>query len=262
LIELNTQAVRQRSADIDVGATLTAFTRELLHHRPKGREIRAIKAQLLSLAAAHVTLGFVEDDRAHHVKAQIVDRFELWAIDAPQSRGLWPRVLTLSPVYFHDLLTHAVPLDPRAIAALSHSALALDIYQWLSQRLHRVSASRPQIVRWSSLHEQFGGRPARLDLFRREFRGALRAVQRVYPAARVLDLVGARGWPHGLKLFCSPPPIPLRPLPRSSRAQFPGAPAPNSPDKPIVPASRPYSARATDAHPVSPPSADKPRCKS
>ena len=259
LIELNTQAVRQRSPIVDVGTTLTAFTRGLLQRRPKGRETRAIKAQLLSLAAAHVTLGFISSGCATHEKSEIVEGFKLWAVDATESRGWWPRVVKLSSGYFADLVEHAVPLDPRAIAALSHSALALDVYQWLSQRLHRVPIGRHQLVPWVSLHGQFGGRPTRLDLFRREFRGALRAVQRVYPTARVLDFVDARGWPHGLKLFCSPPPVPVRPFTRSRRAHFSGAAAPISSDNPIGPDNRPDSARDTRARSASPRSSGKSR---
>jgi len=41
--------------------------------------------------------------------------------------------------------THAVPLDERALAGLAHSSLALDIYAWLAQRLHRV----PPAPNWS-----------------------------------------------------------------------------------------------------------------
>ena len=58
--------------------------------------------------------------------------------DADQ-RVLWPSTVTLSADYFASLQQHAVPLDPRAIAALAGSALALDVYVWLAQRLHRIS---------------------------------------------------------------------------------------------------------------------------
>ena len=39
----------------------------------------------------------------------------------------WPSV-RLSQDYYDSLTRYAVPLDERAIAALAHSALALDIY--------------------------------------------------------------------------------------------------------------------------------------
>ena len=57
--------------------------------------------------------------------------------------------------YFESLTRHAVPLDERAIAALAHSAMALDVYCWLAQRLHRIPEGKPQFVPWAALFEQF-----------------------------------------------------------------------------------------------------------
>lgn len=57
---------------------------------------------------------------------------------------LWTSTIHLNGKYFASLKKHAVPLDERALAALSHSAMALDIYAWLAQRLHRVPRGRPQ----------------------------------------------------------------------------------------------------------------------
>ena len=41
--------------------------------------------------------------------------------------------------------------------------IALDVYAWLAQRLHRMPTGRPQMISWESLHDQFGhgfaGRP-------------------------------------------------------------------------------------------------------
>jgi Plasmid encoded RepA protein len=55
-------------------------------------------------------------------------------------------VLRLSLDYYESLTRFAVPLDERALAALAHSATALDIYCWLAQRLHRIPAAKPQFV--------------------------------------------------------------------------------------------------------------------
>src|SRR4051812_43702144 len=44
-------------------------------------------------------------------------------------------VVRLDADYFDSLTKHAVPLDSRAVAALAHSALDLDVYTWLAQRL-------------------------------------------------------------------------------------------------------------------------------
>jgi hypothetical protein len=101
--------------------------------------------------------------------------------------------------------------------------MALDIYSWLAQRLHRIEPGKPQTVSWLSLHGQFGQgyNPERIDKFRQVFRVALGKVLRVYRTARMEDSKGGRPrrffvngqalWREdpvqGLKLFHSPPPV-------------------------------------------------------
>jgi hypothetical protein len=114
---------------------------------------------------------------------------------------LWPSTVTLSAEYFASLQQHAVPLDPRAVSALAHSALDLDIYAWLAQRLHRVPKRKPQTITWQALKSQFGPDYARLIDFRRKFVLALKTVLTAYPNARI-EIADA-----GLVLWNSPPPV-------------------------------------------------------
>ena len=58
--------------------------------------------------------------------------------------------------YFQSLTAHAIPLSEAAVRALAHSAVALDCYAWLAQRLHRIPRGKSQFIDWVSLHEQFG----------------------------------------------------------------------------------------------------------
>ena len=34
--------------------------------------------------------------------------------------------------------------------------MALDIYCWLAQRLHRIPTGQPQFVSWGAIYDQFG----------------------------------------------------------------------------------------------------------
>ena len=99
----------------------------------------------------------------------------------------------------------AVPLDLKAVAALGHSALAMDIYFWLAQRLWRLTL--PYTVYWTELHKQFGSGYSRLCDFRRKFRKALRYATAVYPTAIVEDKISENGTSRGIRLYPSPPPI-------------------------------------------------------
>jgi Plasmid encoded RepA protein len=203
LIHLNSEAVRTRSPMVDVGASMTAFVREI-GIEPNGAHIRAFKDQTTRLAAATVRFAVGDERRTVQGQMQIVEAFDLWWPKDERQRVMWPTVLRLSDQYFRSLQDHAVPLDHRAVAALKGSSLCLDIYGWLAQRLHRIKPGQPQMVRWAALKAQFGADYGRERDFRAKFTASLRAVRTVYPAAR-MDV--AEG---GLVLFESPPPVSKR----------------------------------------------------
>jgi hypothetical protein len=203
LIHLATEAVRTRSPLVDVEDSMTSFARSL-GLETNGQQLRSLKDQLARLAAATVRIGVVDEGRAVQVNTQFVSAFDLWFPKQPDQRVFWPSTVRLSEEYFQSLGQHAVPLDHRAVAALSSSAMALDIYVWLAQRLHRVPATKPQFVAWNSLHQQFGQGFARVRDFRRRFLQTLHHVVSVYPAARI------SADERGLTLSHSPPPVARR----------------------------------------------------
>lgn len=203
LIHLASEAIRTGTPQIDVDDSMTAFARTL-GIATNGPQLRELKDQLARLAAATIRLGLIEEGHAVQINTQIVSAFDLWFPQQPDQRVLWPSTVRLSDEFFRSLARHAVPLDHRAIAALSGSAMALDVYVWLAQRLHRVAAGKPQFVTWLALHEQFGQGFARLRDFRRRFLETLRQVLAVYPTARLTCDE------RGVLLHQSPPPIPTR----------------------------------------------------
>lgn len=203
LIHLASEAVRTGNPVVDVDNTMTSFARSL-GLEPNGKQLRGLKDQLARLAAATIRMGVVEEGRAVQVNTQFVSAFDLWFPKQADQRVLWPATVRLSEEYFQSLGKHAVPLDHRAVAALSSSSMALDIYAWLAQRLHRVPVGKPQQITWLSLCEQFGQGFTRLRDFRRNFIQILHQVQAAYPQARIE--VGE----VGMTLSNSPPPIPPR----------------------------------------------------
>jgi hypothetical protein len=200
LMHLNAQALKTSSATVEVEDSLTAFVKRigLAAH---GRDIRTIKDQLSRLSAATIRLAVTQEDRAFQVNTQIVTAFDLWFPKDARQRVLWPSTVRLSEEYFQSLAKHAVPLDERAIAALSHSAMALDIYAWLAQRLHRIEYGKLQFAPWKSLKEQFGWGYTRMNHFRAAFLKALGQVHSQYRGARI-DIDD-----RGLTLHHSPPPV-------------------------------------------------------
>jgi hypothetical protein len=196
MLHLNGEALRTGSPIIDVRDSMTAFVRAL-GIDTNGRNLRTLRDQLARLAAAHIVLGIGPDT----IKADIIRQFRVWWPDDAQQRVLWPSVVRLDTDYFDSLTKHAVPLDSRAVAALAHSALDLDIYAWLAQRLHRIPKGKPQTITWPALKAQFGVGYAELRQFRHKFVPALKTVLTAYPSARI-DEADA-----GLLLWNSPPPV-------------------------------------------------------
>ena len=203
---LNTQAVKTRSPVIPVGDSAAEFLRMLGKESTGGKNgtLTSFKKQIQALAACHMTLGFNAAGRAYTYNGQPVKQFEAWIQhrDAHQ-RPLWPGVVTFSEDYYSSLIEHAVPQDVRAMYALKGSALAMDVYAMLAERLHRISG-RPITLHWKSLREQFGQEYTGIEAdkdFKKAFLPALKKVLAVYPKAKVEQVTG------GLLLFPSPPPI-------------------------------------------------------
>src|SRR3954447_24378180 len=184
---------------------MTAFFRRLMGRQQDGRQTAMLKRQLPALAAAHFHIGVLRDeDQAVQMNAQLVAAFDLWFPTEPGQRVLWPSTLRLSLDYFASLTRYAVPLDERAIAALSHSALALDVYCWLAQRLHRVPQGKSQFVAWPNLQEQFGQGYSEVRFFRRDLLKILTQVKSVYQDAKF------DADKKGMYLWTSPPPVAKR----------------------------------------------------
>jgi hypothetical protein len=223
LMHINQIAMVSQSPQIEVQDTLSKFVKKTLKLDSKGRNMRIVKDQLARLAAASIRLGIVRDGHALTVNSQIVTAFDIWFPKDDRQRVLWPSTIQLSRDYFHSLLEHAVPLDENHIAALSHTALGLDVYTWLAQRLHRIPVGKPVRVSWMALYGQFGQGydPERIDKFRQVFRVALKEVLTLYQGARVEDdepkpprLYGTPDQPlwreepvKGLTMYHSPPPV-------------------------------------------------------
>jgi hypothetical protein len=210
LYHLNAEALRTQSPVIELEDSLTAFVKRTLGLDAGGRTLRTVKDQLTRLSAADFRIGtMVGEGRAVTLKGSVIEGFELWVTRDPQQRVLWPTTVQFSQRYFDSLMKHAVPLNETAVARLSHSAMALDIYTWLAQRLHRIEEGKTALVPWTSLWEQFGHGYAQIREFRRVFKRTLKQVKVVYPEAK-FDLS-----PQGMQLRHSLPPVARRLLPMS-----------------------------------------------
>jgi len=194
LSHLNAEALKSGSTKIDVEDSFTAFVQRIQKRTPTGPEIAVYKDQLSRIATVIIRMAMVKDGHAFQFDSEVITAFELPIESDEQQCILWPLSIRLSHEYFTSLQNHAVPLDERALSGLAHSAMALDIYAWLAQRLHRVPRGKPQFIAWAALEDQFGA----------GYKPDLALALSHYPSAKV------EGDSHGLTLYSSPPPVKKR----------------------------------------------------
>ena len=202
LYHLCSEAVRTQSNVVDVGGSIREFLRRVGINF-SGQTFNRFKEQMTALACCRMTLAYAAPNgRLSQMQATPISSFDAWLHPDPAQSAFWPDTIHLHPDFFNTLLEHAVPLDPRAIGELQHSALALDAYTWLAHRLCRVRKADGVKLAWENLRQQFGQEYACAKDFKKEFRPALLKVCAVYPDARISDEAG------GIRLFSSPAPVP------------------------------------------------------
>lgn len=217
LCYIHSEALKNKNPNIDIGNSYNEFMERL--GLSKGSAFKSLKEQMKALAACQMSFGFTHDGRATTQNMQPITRFDAWINTDERQTSLWPAELQLSKEYYESLLAHAVPLPLDAIAALSHSALALDFLSFIARRLPDLQ--RPTKIPFTLLKEQFGqeyqGKDALKD-FRKEFLQAVQQVKTIYPAAQVEKITG------GLLLKKS--------FPIVRKTQIQGVTLPPPPEKP------------------------------
>jgi hypothetical protein len=218
MVHISGEAVRTRNPIVEVGDSVREFLKRLdidTNGGPRGG-YTMFKKQMQALAACHLTLGFNIQNRAITINTQPIETFEAWLQnDGKGQTTMWPGKIELSQKFYETLIEYAVPLDPRHLAKLKHSSLALDIYTWLAHRLYRINHRRGVVIHWKPIKEQFGQEYNDFQNFKKRYLIALREVLIAYNDANVEVIDG------GLLLKPSKPPIEPR---TSVRVDLPYSP--------------------------------------
>jgi hypothetical protein len=192
MIFLQTQALRQGSRQVQLGRSMRDWmTRMGL--AAGGETARALRDQARRISACGIKFFWSSPKSEGRGgegfrKASIVtDGFffrEFAGEDEETRQGiLFDDVVTLDEVFYEALRDHPVPLLETAIRQLKEKSLAIDIYVWLSYRLH--SLRQPTSISWGSVFAQFGTGFRLSRQFRPYFLQALGAAVAAYPDARV-----------------------------------------------------------------------------
>lgn len=185
LLHICTMAIRQKSAEIEIADSMSAFIRDLGFPVTGGDRgtLRQFKEQLNRLAASRMQIGLWNGDAATTINAQPIRSFDIWLPQDAGQRMLWSSTLRLDPEFFESLRQHALPVDVRALRAFSQSARQIDMLLWLGYRMRSVS--RRYVISWPTLMEQFGTNVARSRKFKEMFADDLAAMKEVFPALPV-----------------------------------------------------------------------------
>ncbi|WP_415544516.1 replication protein RepA [Gluconobacter cerinus] len=200
LLYLQTQAVRNRSRDVELGASMNAWL-AAMNLTVGGKTYRLVKEQSRRISRCRLTF-FRQEAGAEFVSNGAFVRDAIFPIETINSAqpSLWHDVVRLDESFYQSLIEHPLPLREIAIRQISGKSMAIDIYVWLAYRLHVLSV--PVKVTWAALKSQFGPEYKELRFFRRDVMPSLKLALSVYPEANV-DIDDKMG----LTLHPSPPPV-------------------------------------------------------
>lgn len=102
---LNTQALRSKSPEIDVGSSARGFLKQLGKDSSGGKNgsYTNFRKQVMALSACSITLGFSTADKAITYDGKPIQKFEAWIGNNDNQGALWPGVITFSQEYFATL---------------------------------------------------------------------------------------------------------------------------------------------------------------
>jgi Plasmid encoded RepA protein len=109
-----------------------------------------------------------------------------WNKINPDQMTLWGSHVDLGERFYQAITAAPVPVDVRALRALKGSALALDLYSWLTYEAFRASKSgKPRFETWEQLQEHCGGSYGRTDNFQAKAKASLCKIKIVYPGLKL-----------------------------------------------------------------------------
>ena len=196
---VQSEALRTSSREINLGRSMNQW----LHRMGVplgGKSILSIKDQAERISRCTFTFDGKGIRSGAIGRMTIFDKAIFTEISEDNRQGnLFPQVAKLSELFFKQLTEHPVPLDEAAVRAISNNSMALDLYAWLSYRLHALKGVTP--VSWSALKGQFGCGYETTFHFKPTFLDNLRLALAVYRHARV-EITD-----RGVDLYPSRPPV-------------------------------------------------------
>lgn len=184
MLYLQTEALKTGCREVELGKSLrTWFAR--LGIAPGGKSIKDVREQAERISRCRLSfhMSAAGGGPSGLVNQNIVDTAMFLDTKDPDQGSLFLETVKLSESFFEQLKKHPVPIEEAAIRSISNNSMALDIYCWLSYRLHVLKTPTP--VTWSALKAQFGAGFGKLAQFKYKFQPNLQLALAVYREAKV-----------------------------------------------------------------------------
>jgi hypothetical protein len=172
------EAVRNNCPEIQISETLTGFIRDLgFEARGGGRgTIKPFRQQLDNILACEMAISYADGEGYSEATfRRPVEKYQLWIPRDDRQQTLWRSTVTLSPQFFESLARHRLPIDIRALRAVSQSSRQMDLIVWLTYRSRSIE--RPTVIGWEQLQGQFSQTRGSLRSFKQQFRDDIKALQ-------------------------------------------------------------------------------------
>jgi hypothetical protein len=197
---MTTEAVRTKSAELELGESLRDFMAKLNLATTGGHDgsIGRLRNHMQRLFTATVSATYQQAGRWVDVGFRPVEKAQLfWDPKRPDQGSLWKSTIRLNQTFFEEIIRRPVPLDMGTLKALAkgRSPMALDIYAWLTYRYSYLH--QPTLIPWMLLKNQFGADYNLERQFRAKFISHLARVKELYAEAKF------EVTPDGLRLFPS-----------------------------------------------------------
>jgi len=188
LLFLQSEAIRTGSREVELGRSMR-FWLGRMGLSIGGTTFRLVTEQARRISAC--TLMFYTDRKGSELmrRGGFVDGAITMTDVLGDQPALWQERVLLNDEFYRALKEHPVPLSEAALRAIGPRSMVIDVYIWLTYRLHALK--REVEIGWPTLHAQFGAGYTRLRAFRAQFLEALSLAVAVYPDAKVS--IGDRG---------------------------------------------------------------------
>lgn len=207
LLYLQTQAVRTKSREVELGASMNAWLKAM-GVSVGGKTYRSVRDQANRISRCRLTFTQLNGNAELITNSAFVrDAIMPIATDNNQQMSFWREIVRLDEGFYESLIQHPLPLREVAIRQISNKSKAIDIYIWLAYRLHILND--PLTISWGNFKNQFGSEYKELRFFKKDIIAPLKIALAVYPEAHIsLDEK------TGITLYPSPPPIPEKRIAR------------------------------------------------